>query len=41
MENKGKDSKDGRKILVNLNFVLNVMSRNRVRWVGSELRQLY
>ena len=41
MENKGKDSKDNRKILVNLNFVLNVMLGNRVRWIGSELRQLY
>ena len=41
MENKGKDSKDNRKILVNLNFVLNVILGNRVRWIGSELRQLY
>ena len=41
MENKGKGSKDNRKILVNLNFVLNVMLGNRVRWIGSELRQLY
>ena len=41
MENKGKDSKDNRKILVNLDFVLNVMLGNRVRWIGSELRQLY